>query len=63
MLGSRSWECELLWSQHLSAGLKKKSNKMNACAALAAGVRVLGCYQGLKMHPGGVLVGGWGVKQ
>lgn len=26
---------------------------MNACGALAASVRVLGCYQGLKIHPGG----------
>lgn len=25
---------------------------MNACGALAASVRVLGCYQGLKIHPG-----------
>lgn len=27
---------------------------MNACGALAASVRVLGRYQGLKIHPGGV---------
>lgn len=26
---------------------------MNACGALAASVRVLGRYQGLKIHPGG----------
>lgn len=32
---------------------KKKGNKMKACGALAASVRVLGCYQGLKIHPGG----------
>lgn len=27
---------------------------MNAGAALAASARVLGCYRGLKIHPGGV---------
>lgn len=31
---------------------------MNVCAALAASVRVLGCYRGLKIHPGGLRVGG-----
>lgn len=31
---------------------------MNACAALAASVRVLGRYQGLKIHPGGTPDGG-----
>lgn len=32
---------------------------MNACGALAASVRVLGRYQGLKIHPGGE---GWELR-
>lgn len=57
LLGLRSRECELLWVPTFICRIKKvkkKSNKLNACAAWAASVRVLGCYQGLKIHRGGV---------